>query len=129
VSISGDGYCSFVTAFYSISFPYPAPSSAGHTPPDPTRPAGLTVTRSPGRPGQDHARQAPLPSSDPKRQNIITIESHLLRHLSRLDSTRLAPGPGRGRGIILQDYVTAMRPSDCLEISSIPLQKNIARAA
>ena len=43
MSISGDGECSFVIAFYCISFQNPAPSSAGHTPPDPSRSAGQTL--------------------------------------------------------------------------------------
>jgi len=110
---------------YSISFQHPAPSSAGHTPPHPSRPAGQTLALVGLGPGKT-AHQAPLrPSRIQKRPN-----HHLYATCSWLGSTRLAPGPGRG--VILQDYVTAMRPSDGLEISPIsqpPYMKNIARAA
>ena len=74
--------------------------SAGHIPPDPTRSHGQAVTVAlVGSPGPDKIIliKLPCPLSDPKK-----TESPSLRHLSRLDSTRLAPGPGRGRGVILQ---------------------------
>jgi len=74
--------------------------SAGHIPPDPTRSHGQAVTVAlVGSPGPDKIIliKLPCPLSDPKK-----TESPSLRHLSRLDSTRLAPGPGRSRGVILQ---------------------------
>ena len=122
--MSEDGDCSFVIAFYSISFQYPGQDhktlqdvSHSSLPPDQAVTVALV-----GSPGPDKtAHQAPLPPSDPKRQN-----HHLCGHLSRLDS------PGPDSVVILQDHVTGMRPSGyhlVSEISASPQQENIARMA
>ena len=89
VSMSGDGDCSFVIAFYSISFQYPAPSSAGHAPPDPSRPAGQTLALVGPGPGKTRSSSSLAPSLIQKGRITIFAPPEPAARLA-------SPGPGRG---------------------------------
>jgi hypothetical protein len=106
VSTSGDSDCSFVIAFYSISFQYPAPSSAGRTIPDPFHPPGQTLALVGPGPGKTIRKISPL--SDPKRPDNPRISI-----FAPSEPARLAwPGQGRHHAGLCNCNVTVRRFED-----------------